>query len=107
MSTTIIFKGGSSESVKSGLVVQRDSLRSPELFCDVIEGATLCLWKAKQGEGEGEHSHGHKEEVDVRTAEFLFGQQTNAQILLLLLLLLGAVVQNNSNITPHLVLKHD
>lgn len=84
--------------------MQRDSLRSPELLCDVIEGATLCLWKAKQGEGEGEHSHGHKEEVDVRTAEFLFGQQTNTQILLLLLLS-GVVVQNNSNITPHLVLK--
>lgn len=85
--------------------MQRDSLCSPELLCDVIEGATLCLWKAKQGEGEGKHSHGHKEEVDIRTAEFLFGQQTNTQIFLSLLLS-GAIVQNNSNITPHLVLKH-
>lgn len=64
-------KGLLGKSVESGLIVQRDALRSSELLRDVIERASFGLREAHPGEGEGDQTHGHEEQVDVRAADFL------------------------------------
>lgn len=63
--------GRSGESVESSLIVQRNPLCSPELLCNVVEGATFCLREANPGEGEGKQGRGHEEEVDISAADFL------------------------------------
>ena len=70
-------KGGSGESVESNLIVQRNAFRSSELICNVVKRATFCLWEANPGESESNQSHGHEEEVDIRTAEFLYVRETH------------------------------
>lgn len=63
----------SSEGVESSLAAEWDSLGSSEFLCDVVERATFCLRKANEGEGEGGCGHGHEEQVDVPSAQLLFG----------------------------------